>query len=205
MNATFLTRTNVRKHPAVNADVLKVAAAGDVATVLNSQPWTSGGYDWYHLRHPDGTIGYSARTTRDGVMLFRLEGIAPELEALSDVELLALMVAAEAGNQPLVGRVMVAMVAMERVRLEPRYGSGLRGVLLKPFQFSTFNGDHWRGFLHRIDDHMLLAELAVGGLLNTPTPTATHYHTKAVAPVWAQPQYTEFLAEIGDHRFYAER
>lgn len=205
MNATFLTRANVRKHPAVNADVLKVAVAGDVATVLNSQPWPSGGYAWYHLKHPDGTIGYSARATLAGVELFNLDGIAPEMERLTDIELLALMVAAEAGNQPLAGQVAVAMVAMERVRLQPRYGAGIRGVLLKPYQFSTFNADHWRNFLHRVDDKMTLALLAVGGLLNSPTPTATHYHTKAVEPDWAQPQFSEFLAEIGNHRFYRER
>lgn len=205
MIATFLRRTLVRQHPSSSAFVFKVANAGDVATVLNSQPWSAGGYDWYHLRHADDTVGYSARTTLSGVELFVLDGVPPELERLTDIELLALMVAAEAGNQPLAGRVAVAMVAMERVRLQPRYGTDLRGVLLKPYQFSTFNGDHWRGFMPRLDTQITVAELAVGGLLNSPTPTATHYHTAAVSPVWAQPQYSMFIAQIGEHRLYRER
>lgn len=204
MNATFLTRTNVRKHPHPHADVLKVAAAHDVATVADMPPVLSYGYVWYSLRHTDGTVGYSARTTLTGVELFRLDGMAPELERMTDIELLALMVAAEAGNQPLAGQVAVAMVAMERVRLQPRYGAGLRGVLLKPRQFSTFDADHWRWFVGHIARYAQLAELAVGGLLSSPVSGATHYHAKAVAPNWAQPQYSEFLAEIGEHLFYRE-
>lgn len=180
MKATFLTRTHVRKHPTINGESLKLVEAGDVATVMNSQPWQADGYAWYYLKHADGTMGYSARATLGGVELFMLDGVAPELERLTDIELLALMVAAEAGNQPLAGRVAVAMVAMERLRLQPRYGTGLRGVLLKPYQFSTFNGDHWRPFMPRLEAQITIAELAVGGLLNSPTPTATHYHTTAV-------------------------
>lgn len=205
MIATFLARTNVRAHPTVTAEILKVAAVGDVATALFSQPWFIGGYTWYQLRHADGTVGYSARFTLTGVELFTLTGIAPELERLTDIELLALMVAAESDNQPLAGRVAVAMVAMERLRLQPRYGSGLRAVLLRPRQFSTFNSDHWRDFLHRIGAYTPMAELAVAYLLASPCAGATHYHKKTVFPTWAEPQYSDFLLEIGDHRFYKER
>lgn len=206
MIATFLTRTNVRVHPATTSDVLKVTTAGDTATVLNSQPFLSGGYAWYYLRHADGVIGYSARQTLDGVELFNLDGIAPELEALSEVELLALMVVAEAGNQPLAGRVAVAMVAMERVKLRPRYGSGLRGVLLKPYQFSTFNGDHWRRFVDYVPAYTALAELAVGRFLNSPVAGSTHYLRYDVLPEpkWTEAQFSVYVGRVQDHLFFRE-
>lgn len=125
------------------------------------------------------------------------------LNRLTDIELLALMVAGEADNQPLTGRVAVACVAVERLR-RGRWGDSLRRVLLQPYQFSTFNGVHWQGFTHHIGAHVQLAELAIACLLNSSVNGATHYHTTDVLPSWAKSPVMLRRGQIGDHLFYTE-
>lgn len=126
------------------------------------------------------------------------------LQRLTDIELLALMIAGEADNQPLEGRVAVACLAVERHRRK-RWGDTLRKVILQPYQFSTFNGVHWQRFTPRISAHVQLAELAIERLLNTPTSGATHYHTASILPVWAKSPQMMRHGQIGDHVFYVEK
>ena len=141
------------------------------------------------------------------------DGSLVELNTLSDVELLALLVAGEADNQPLAGQVAVACVPLERVR-RGRWGHTLRGVLLQPYQFSTFNDvgrpgaldDHWTRFLHRQQMYYLLARLAMDRHLNSHAPNATHYCRADLEPKprWTLPRYSMFLGQIGDHLFFVE-
>jgi len=126
------------------------------------------------------------------------------LSGLTNIELLALMIAGEADNQPLTGRVAVACVAVERLRRH-RWGDTLRKVLLQRYQFSTFNGAHWQQFTHRIGAHTALAELAIERLLNSPVNSATHYHTADVSPPWAKSSAMICLGQIGSHIFYREK
>lgn len=127
-----------------------------------------------------------------------------ELERLTDIELLALMIAAEADDQPIEGKVAVACVPVDRLR-RGRWGNSLRQVILQPYQFSTFNGSHWKRFGIRIGAHVMLAEMAINSLCNSPVNGATHYHTADILPVWAKSPAMIRRGQIGAHLFYQEQ
>lgn len=130
-----------------------------------------------------------------------------DLALLTDAQLLALLVAAEADNQPLAGQVAVACTVLERKRRRrPHYGLTLRTIMLKPFQYSTFNTDHWRRHVDRLVVYLPLATLAIAECLRSPVEGATHYHRADLDPWpgWAQPESSTFLGQLGAHRFYRE-
>lgn len=130
-----------------------------------------------------------------------------ELAQLTDIELLALMVAGEADNQPLEGKVAVAMTVMARLdRQRSYYGLTVRDIILRPYQYSTFNANHWRRFTQRIPAYIQLAELAIKCLLISPAQGATHYCRFDLKPMptWTQKQYSTLLGRIGQHNFYQE-
>lgn len=127
-----------------------------------------------------------------------------ELERLTDLELLALLIAAEADNQPLEGKVAVACVPVERLRRQ-RWGRTLHQVIMQPYQFSTFNDSHWKRFGVRISAYIMLAEMAINNLCNSPVNGSTHYHTVAVSPVWAKSPAMFRRGQIGAHIFYQEQ
>lgn len=132
----------------------------------------------------------------------------PELHQLTDIELLALMIAGEADNQPLEGKVVLAMTVLARLdRQRKHYGLTVRDIILKPYQYSTFNGNHWRKFTHRIGAYTMMAELAIKRLLISPAQGATHYcrYDLVPKPTWTQPQYSTYLGRIGQHDFYREK
>lgn len=122
---------------------------------------------------------------------------------LSDVELLALLIAGEADGEELAGQVAVACVPVERLR-RGRWGDDLRSVMLQPYQFSTFNDGHWERFTHRIDHHRRLARLAMEKLLSSPAPGATHYHAASIIPSWAYSSKMQMVGQLGRHVFYRE-
>lgn len=132
-----------------------------------------------------------------------VERVMLKLEELTDTELLALLIAAEADDQPIAGQVSVACVVTERLRRQ-RWGNNLRSVILAPYQFSTFNGTHWQAFTPRISRYIMMAQLAVDDLLKTLTPTATHYHATSITPAWASSKQMVRLGTIGQHAFYRE-
>lgn len=128
-----------------------------------------------------------------------------ELNRLTDIELLALLIAAEADNQPLTGKVAVACVPVERLR-RGRWGATLQQVILQPYQFSAFNvNSHYMRFTQRIGVHVMLAEMAIGNLCNSQVNGSTHYHTAAVLPVWAKSPSMIRRGQIADHIFYTEQ
>jgi len=202
----FLRRTNIRSSPSLSGTILRTTQQGETGQLLSPTPTAASGHQWYNV-DAGGTTGWCARVSA-GVELFSIDAEQSQLDQYKDRELLALMIAGEAGNQSLAGQVAVACVPFKRlVRQETHYGLSLRTILLRPNQFSTFNGDHWRGFVGRIPDFLLLADLAMGGLLSSPTASATHYCRYDLAPMpdWSQPRYSIFLARIGEHNFYQEK
>lgn len=126
-----------------------------------------------------------------------------ELATLTDIELLALLIAGEADGEPLTGIVAVACVPVERLR-RGRWGGNLRQVMLQRWQFSTFNDDHWRRFTDRMATYAIVARLAIDGRLRSPFPDATHYHAVAVSPYWITAQKMRHLGQVGAHVFYCE-
>lgn len=131
-----------------------------------------------------------------------------------DVKILAKTIYGEARGEGISGMEAVANVIMNRVKYAQKLGSywwgtTIKGVCLKPFQFSCWNmqdpnqevlqrnlsGDLIFGICERI------AIRAIKGLLIDNTKGATHYHTKSIHPKWAHAAVP--CAEIGNHLFYA--
>lgn len=134
-----------------------------------------------------------------------------QLKGLSEVELLAHLIWAEAGGEKVLGKLAVAHVVMNRVKAMSHYGGTIQEVILKPGQFSCFNGsdrspsqvlkfspsDREFAFCRAI------AELASRGhLKDDPTGGATHFHRVDAKPPWAS--RLTLLRQIGNHVFYRE-
>ncbi len=189
-HVTATAGLRVRSGPGTNSQIVAVLPHGTEVNILA----TIG--DWYKIDNGYVSAEY-----------VELDAVDSELQAMSDWALLALLIASEADNQPLMGQVAVAMVPMARLHRTPRYGRTLHEVMLKPYQFSTFNDFHYRGFTHRIPHYSMMAQLATAGLLHSPTAGATHYCRYDLDPMpkWTQLQYSTYLGKIGDHVFFMER
>ena len=59
-------------------------------------------------------------------------------EKVSDDKLLCLLLFGEARGEPKEGKQGVCHVVLNRLKVAPRYGKDLRGVCLRPYQFSCF-------------------------------------------------------------------
>jgi spore germination cell wall hydrolase CwlJ-like protein len=134
-----------------------------------------------------------------------------EFKDLSDVELLALCIYGEARGEPYAGKCAVGHVVINRVKRKSWYGKGIKGVILKPYQFSCFNkSDPNRPKLQELADNMPymdeqyldIADGCIDDYIVDPTDGATHYHTKTVSPAWKDK--LEYLCTIGNHLFYKE-
>ncbi len=125
------------------------------------------------------------------------------------VDILAKTVWGEARGEPPEGREAVASVIVNRAARRPAawWGSTIKEVCLKPWQFSCWNeNDPNRALLdsaHETEEFgeiERIAQLAVEGNLTDLTDGATHYHTRNINPHWSANKQP--CAEIGDHKFY---
>lgn len=131
-------------------------------------------------------------------------------EDLSEKELLAITLQAEAGGEGLEGMLAAGAVIDNRAR-SGKYGEGIRGVILKPGQFSAWNGvTGYAGGEGAIDMDKVkasetaleAAEAILTGEYEDPTGGATHYYNDAVAnPVWGQEKAGGDWMRIGNHLF----
>lgn len=148
-----------------------------------------------------------------------------KLAEMPDEELLARLVWGEARGESIEGKLAVAHVVLNRVK-SGRYGGkgGVKGVALKPWQFSCFNAsDPNLGLVVEAGggrdapvflECLAVARLALGELTIDPTggkeegSGATHYfNPKAVAGGWPaswDPKRMRLLRRIGKHNFYKE-
>jgi spore germination cell wall hydrolase CwlJ-like protein len=129
------------------------------------------------------------------------------IEAQAEDVLLAMCIWGEARGQCDAARLGVANVVRNRV-LNPRarYGAGWRGVILKPWQFSSFNADNPQTLRNEedVNRHKLLGPLkhapkavwescfaiaaaVMAGTLEDNTSGATHYFDDSLKqpPGWA--------------------
>lgn len=132
-------------------------------------------------------------------------------ESITPSKLVAILMVAEAEGEPLEGRVAVAHVAKNRLKAKV-WGDTYSKVILAPKQFSCFNENDPRfkvclRLLHndRDDDPLwkeckYLALGVVAGLIRDNTKGATHYHTTAVHPYWADSM--KEVKQINNHIFY---
>jgi len=114
---------------------------------------------------------------------------------------LAAVIYFEARSEPLDAQAAVAGVVLERVA-SSRYPDSVCEVAFQHKQFSAFNNgvpavketSAW-------DTSLIVAQMTLDdpdGVV--PIGGATHYHTSAIRPYWAD-HYT-YLGKSGDHLFY---
>ncbi len=124
-----------------------------------------------------------------------------------DRELLARILMAEAGNQGPVGMTAVGNVIMNRASATG-YGDGIRGVIMKPGQFSPMNsvtgyasGEQGQdiGSLRPSATSYMVADALLSGRTGDITGGATHFFNPDISnPSWASGKQ---FSRIGDHVF----
>ena len=132
-----------------------------------------------------------------------------DLNRFNDRELLARTLQAEAGNQDVVGKLAVGAVIQNRAS-EGGYGSGVRGVITKPGQFSPLN--YYTGYasgsqgvnLSKVrpdKETYAVADAILSGEYVDPTGGATHFYNPSVsAPSWGKKSGEQWMP-LGDHIF----
>ena len=124
-----------------------------------------------------------------------------------DRELLARILTAEAGNQGPIGMTAAGNVIMNRANT-PGYGDGVRGVIMKPGQFSPMNsvtgyarGEQGQNIdaLRPTETAYMVADSLLQGTAGDITGGATHFFNPDISnPSWAQ---GKDFTRIGDHVF----
>jgi len=129
---------------------------------------------------------------------------------LTDRELLARTLQAEAGNQGLPGLLAAGSVIVNRAN-SPNYGDGLRGAILAPGQFSAWNsvtgyagGEQGQNMstMQPGQDAYATADRLLSGNYQDPTGGATHYYNPSISnPAWGRDRAGGDWLQIGDHIF----
>lgn len=124
-----------------------------------------------------------------------------------DRELLARILTAEAGNQGPVGMLAAGNVIMNRANTSG-YGDGVRGVIMKPGQFSPMNsvtgyagGEQGQNIdaLTPSETAYMVADSLLAGTAGDITGGATHFYNPDISqPSWAEGRD---FTRIGDHVF----
>ena len=125
------------------------------------------------------------------------------------IDVIARTIWGEARGEGDEGMAAVAAVVMNRAAKGGWWGTTPVAVALMPWQFSAWNqNDPNRAKVEAVttDDPSFaraveIATAAIDGTLPDITGGATHYHTKAVAPAWAD--QSKIVADVGNHLFYA--
>lgn len=128
-----------------------------------------------------------------------------------EIDLLARTIWGEARGEGYTGMKAVANVIMNRVQKGSWYGKTVQEVVLKPYQFSTWNAnDVNRNKAANVDETdtsfwtaKKIASLAYNGQIDDITGGAINYHSVGVNPYWASEM--EKTVQIGNHIFYKER
>lgn len=129
--------------------------------------------------------------------------------SLSDVEILAKTIDAEAGNEPMAGKIAVGAVINNR-KNAGTYGSSLRDVIMAPGQFSAWNsvtgyagGAGGLDMVNRTpnEESIAAAKAILSGRYEDPTGGAVNYYNPhVVEPAWGQKAGGNWLT-IGNHIF----
>jgi N-acetylmuramoyl-L-alanine amidase len=133
--------------------------------------------------------------------------IAKPYTELSEVDLLALCEWREADDQGIDGMRGVGHVVMNRVQHPSWWGTNLHEVILKPWQFSSFNHGDPNETRWPEDDNvqwiegLAIADAVLSGRDTDLTEGAANYYDVSIDPPdWAA--QLVFTAQIGKLRFY---
>ena len=136
--------------------------------------------------------------------------------SLPDEELLARCIWGEARGESIEDMVAVANVVINRLGKKIRYGSTIKEVILKPWQFSCFNEKDENFPLLRqgpkdkyFDICKSIAKLACKGLLVDNTDKANLYYVKfgknaITPPKWASAENVTATVDFTTHGSYRE-
>ncbi|WP_068074112.1 cell wall hydrolase [Novosphingobium lentum] len=112
----------------------------------------------------------------------------------------------EAASEPDGGQRAVAQVVLNRVA-HPAFPHSVCGVVYQgsertgcQFSFACDGSMARRPMAQYWDRARRVAEAALAGYVYAPVGLATHYHTSAIHPYWADS--LQFIGTIGAHRFY---
>ena len=124
----------------------------------------------------------------------------------SDLYWMAMNIYHEAGNQPLIGKIAVGIVTLNRLN-DKRYPKNIRDVVTEPQQFSWYNtrsantpptsNVRWR---ESYEVAKLLLTKAIGSDIIKLLEGATHFHATSVKPDWVNKVHR--VAQIEGHVFY---
>jgi len=129
---------------------------------------------------------------------------------LSDRDILAKTIQAEAGNQGAQGMLAVGSVIMNRAKASG-YGGGIQDVILKPGQFSPWNSEtNYAGGAQGQDMMNLVAspqayavtDAVLSGKAPDPTSGATHFYNPDISnPSWGAEKQGGDWTRINSHLF----
>lgn len=138
--------------------------------------------------------------------LSQLTTTSQKTSSKSDLYWMAMNIYHEAGNQPLIGKIAVGIVTMNRVN-DKRYPKNIRDVVTDPHQFSWYNtksantpptsNARWR---ESYEVAKLLLTKAIGNDIIKLLEGATHFHATSVKPDWINKVHR--VAQIEGHVFY---
>ena len=131
-------------------------------------------------------------------------------ESAYEFTLAALCVWREARGESAEGKRAVAWVIRNRALTPSWWGSGWSGVILKPFQFSSFNSSDpnavkWpaKGDPAWMECLNAAAEVFEGEAQDDPTRGATHYYDDSIPkPEWTRAMIP--VLKVGRLNFYKE-
>lgn len=114
-----------------------------------------------------------------------------------DLNLISRIINCEAGNQPLIGKIAVGNVILNRVA-SSRFPNTVYGVLYARNQFTVVN---YAAFQKEPNaESVLAAKLALDGAVILPN---AYYYCRAGLSCWTS-RNCPFVATIGDHSFYGQ-
>src|SRR6185436_2087066 len=106
--------------------------------------------------------------------------------ALLDRFLLALCVWREARGETLLGKRLVAQVIVNRSR-DRRWPNTIEGVILQPWQFSSFNKNDPNAVLFPAHTDTSWPDCVIAAddvMTGSPISPANHYHVVGLDPAW---------------------
>jgi spore germination cell wall hydrolase CwlJ-like protein len=131
---------------------------------------------------------------------------APKDSSKADLYWMAMNIYHEAGNQPLIGKIAVGVVTLNRLK-DKRYPKNIRDVVTEPYQFSWYNTKQantppannirWK---ESYEVAKLLLTKAIGSDIIKLLEGATHFHAIDVKPAWISKVHR--IAQIEGHIFY---
>lgn len=145
---------------------------------------------WEQIKEPEAAGIETAKQEPKESALIQEEDMKAE-EEMDELELLAICVEAEAGNQELEGKRLVVDVILNRVD-DPDFPDSIEGVISQPFHFSSY----WDGGMDRVTEPSEETFRAVQMELEERGWPGVMYFT---AEDW--PEYGTPWKQVGDHYF----